>query len=209
VTRFRGARARKDRSTGQTLVEFALVFPMFFVLFLGVIEFAFSFNAILAVNFAARNAALAAAEAGGASGADCVVLGGIEGDVSAPANHNHILRVEIYRAKSNGDDYETPLTTKTVYTRNLSVPIPCTRPDLSTFLSYYTRTSNGYPEASRCNIMAGCPWATGGGSHTGIDHLGVRIFYDHPFVTPLRTFVGSGNGITFDRSNVMRMEPIL
>ena len=39
--------------------------------------------------------------------------------------------------------------------------------------------------------MAGCPWATGGGSHTGIDHVGVRIFYDHAFVTPLRTFVGS------------------
>jgi hypothetical protein len=57
--------------------------------------------------------------------------------------------------------------------------------------------------------MAGCPWATGGGSHTGIDHVGVRIFYDHAFVTPLRTFVGIGNGITFDRSNVMRMEPIL
>jgi Flp pilus assembly protein TadG len=207
MTVLRRGKNRKDRSTGQSLVEFALVFPMFFILFLGVIEFAFSFNAILAVNFAARNAALAAAEAGATTGADCVILGGIEGDVAAPANRTKILRVEIYRAKSNGDDYDT--TTRTVWTRNLSVAVNCTRPDLTTFPIYYTRTSNLYPETSRCNIMAGCPGAAGGGNHTGIDHVGVRIFYDHAFVTPLRTFVGSGNGITFDRSNVMRMEPIL
>jgi Flp pilus assembly protein TadG len=207
VTVLRRRKRRQDSSTGQTLVEFALVFPMFFILFLGVIEFAFSFNAILAVNYASRNAALAAAEAGATGGADCVILGGIESDVAAPANHARIVRVEIYRAKSNGDDYS--VGTKTVYTRNLSVAVNCTRPDLTTTPIYYSLTSDGYPETSRCNIMAGCPWATGGGSHTGIDHVGVRIFYDHAFVTPLRTFVGSGNGITFDRSNVMRMEPIL
>lgn len=207
MTIFRRGKDRKDRSTGQTLVEFALVFPLFFTLFLGVIEFAFAFNAILAVNYASRNAALAAAEAGASSGADCVILSGIEADVSAPANHAHITRVEIYRAKSNGDDYDG--TTRTVYTRNLAVAVSCTRPDLTTTSIYYSRTSNLYPELSRCNIMAGCPGASGGGNHTGIDHLGVRIFYDHPFVTPLQTFVGNGTGITFDRSNVMRMEPIL
>ena len=202
MTIFRRGQARKDRSTGQTLVEFALVFPMFFLLFLGVIEFAFSFNAILAVNFASRNAALAAAEAGSAQGGDCVILKGIEEDVSAPANHSNILRVEIYRAKSNGDDYVP--ATRTVYTRAGSGP--CTMPDLTIITIPYSRTSNGYPEITRCNILAGCP---GPGSHTTIDHIGVRIFYDHPFVTPLQTFVGNGDGITFDRSNVMRMEPIL
>ena len=69
MTVLRRRKRRQDSSTGQTLVEFALVFPMFFILFLGVIEFAFSFNAILAVNFASRNAALAAAEAGATGGA--------------------------------------------------------------------------------------------------------------------------------------------
>jgi Flp pilus assembly protein TadG len=202
VTNIRRGTARKDRSTGQTLVEFALVFPMFFILFLGVIEFAFSFNAILSVNFASRNAALAAAEAGSASGGDCVILKGIEEDVSAPANRSNIVKIEIYRAKSNGDDY-TPVE-KTVWTRAGSGP--CTLPDLTIITVPYSRTSNGYPEINRCNILAGCPAP---GVHPTIDHIGVRIFYDHPFVTPLQTFVGSGDGITFDRSNVMRMEPIL
>ena len=91
---------------------------------------------------------------------------------------------------------------KTTYTRTGSTT--CTNPDGSTAVVPYTRTTNGYPELSRCNILAGC-----GGTHTSIDHIGVRVFYTHTYVTPLQTFVGLGSGMTFDRSNVMRMEPIL
>ena len=57
------------------------------MLFLGIIEFAFAFNAILAVNFASRNAALYAAEAGTNAGGDCVILNSIEDDISAPGEH--------------------------------------------------------------------------------------------------------------------------
>ena len=56
------------------MVEFALVFPIFILLIVGLIEFAFAFNALLSVNFASRDAALLAAEAGEDSGSDCVVL---------------------------------------------------------------------------------------------------------------------------------------
>lgn len=197
---FRTPRRRADRSKGQSLVEFALVFPLFFTLFLGIIEFAFAFNAILAVNFAARNAALAAAEAGTNIGGDCVILASIEDDVTAPASTKNITKVEVYRAKSNGDDY-TPAE-KTVFTHTGS--LTCTMPDGSSATVPYTRTSNGYPETTRCNILAGC-----GGTHTTIDHIGIRIYYDHTYVTPLQTFVGSGSGFLFERSNVMRMEPVL
>ena len=88
-----GRRASRPghRSRGQTLVEFALVFPLFFTLFMGVVEFSFTFNAILSVTFASRNAALAAAEAGNADGADCVVLSGIENDIGAPADHARVI----------------------------------------------------------------------------------------------------------------------
>ncbi len=82
--------ATRASVAGQTLVEFALVFPLFFTLFMGVVEFSFTFNAILSVHFASRNAALAAAEAGNAAGADCVVLSGIERDISAPADHARV-----------------------------------------------------------------------------------------------------------------------
>ncbi len=66
--------ARKARAGGQTLVEFGLVFPIFVMLLLGLVEFSFVFNAVLAVNYSTRDAALAAAEAGDAGGADCIIL---------------------------------------------------------------------------------------------------------------------------------------
>ena len=66
--------ARRRARRGQTLVEFALVFPIFITMLFGLIEFGFVFNAVLAVNYAARDGALAAAEAGDAAGADCVIL---------------------------------------------------------------------------------------------------------------------------------------
>jgi len=191
---------RAGRSRGQSLVEFALVFPLFFTLFLGIIEFAFAFNAILAVNFASRNAALAAAEAGTNAGGDCVILQSIEDDISAPASTTNITKIEVYRAKSNGDDYTPAEITRFVRTGSLT----CTMPDGSSATVPYTRTLNAYPEANRCNILAGC-----GGTHTTIDHIGIRIFYQHDYVTPLETFVGTGSGFSFERSNVMRMEPIL
>ncbi len=188
------------RSEGQSLVEFALVFPIFFTLFLGIVEFAFVFNALLSVNFASRNAALAAAEAGNAAGADCVILSGIESDVSAPARASSISTVNIYRAQSDGLAYSP--STMTTYQRTGSTT--CTMPDATTRTVPYTRTLNDYPEVDRCNVIGGC-----GGTHTTVDHIGVRIFYTHNFVTPLKTFVSGGSGMSFDRSNVMRMEPVL
>ncbi len=154
VTFLRRGRSRQDRSDGQTLVEFALVFPMFFILFLGVIEFAFAFNAMLAVNFASRNAALAAAEAGTSSGADCVILRGIEEDVSAPANAraHHQARdlpgqVQRRRLRPAHEDRPGPADR----------PTSCTLPDGRPTSVPYTRTGNGYPEAEPLQHPRGLP----------------------------------------------------
>ena len=159
------------RTRGQSLVEFALVFPIFFILFLGIIEFAFAFNAILAVNFASRNAALYAAEAGTTTGADCVILNSIEDDIAAPGRHAPTSP----RSRSTAPS-PTATTTSRPRRRSSRGPgrLTCTFPDGSTSTVPYTRTSNGYPELNRCNILAGC-----GGTHTTIDHIGVRIYYTH------------------------------
>ena len=53
-------------------------------------------------------------------------------------------------------------------------------------------------------MIGGC-----GGTHTTVDHIGVRIYYTHNFVTPLKTFVSGGSGMSSTASNVMRMEPML
>jgi Flp pilus assembly protein TadG len=184
---------------GQALVEFALVFPIFIVLLLGIIEFAFLFNALLSVNYSARDAALAAAEAGDGVGADCVILDSVDAAISAPTSDNRIVTVEIYKATAAGVMIGTPTT----YARGGTTSgAACGTTGLSV---PYTRTANGYPEATRCNVLAGCPSS----GSTTVDNVAVRVTYTHTYVTPLQNFLGGGASLTFDRTSVMRMEPIL
>jgi Flp pilus assembly protein TadG len=194
----RRPRPRRRPTRGQTLVEFALIFPLFMVMLLGIIEFAFLFNALLSVNYGARDSALAAAEAGDATGGDCVILDTVEAAVGPPAIDNRIDTVEIYRATPNGVMIGSP----TIYERTGSKT--CAFTGGTSLTVPYTRTANGYPEASRCNILGGCP-----SGHSTVDNVAVRVTYTHTWVTPLQNFLGGGAGITFDRSSVMRMEPIL
>lgn len=196
--------ARRDER-GQTLVEFALAFPVFWVVLLGIIEFAFAFNAVLSVNFASRNAALVAAEAGNALGADCVILLQIEQDVTAPSSANRIQRVNIYRTDRNG----TMQGTATVFLRNGGSPTNCLNTDGTPYTLPYTKTADGYPEPGRCNILAGCPAYGPIPARTQVDTVGVKVEYDHAWVTPLHNFIGGGSNFSVDRANAMRMEPVL
>jgi Flp pilus assembly protein TadG len=193
-------RHRKDRSRGQTLAEFAIVFPLFVVIMLGLIEFAFVFNAVLSTNFASRAAALLAAEAGDLAGADCVILNSVEQEMGAPVDRGRITQVSIFHATTSGTQVGSEVTR---YTRTGSRT--CTYPDGSSLTVPYTRTSNGYPEgSSRCNILAGC------GDGYGLHTIGVKVEYDHTWKTPLNNWLpGGSTGWAFARQNAMRMEPIL
>jgi hypothetical protein len=199
------SRSRR-RARGQTLVEFALVFPLFMTLLLGLIEFGFVFNALLSVNYGARDGALAAAEAGDAAGADCVILAWVENAIGAPADPARIESVEIYQAKPDGTIW--PGTSKTVYHRGPART--CQLPDGTIgSVPYGNPSPNGYPPDDRCNILGGCNDAVVT-SHPTVDNVVVRITYTHHWVTPLQNFIGGGpGGLTFDRSSVMRMEPVL
>jgi Flp pilus assembly protein TadG len=196
---------RAGRSRGQTLVEFALVFPLFITLMLGMIEFGFMFNAVLAVSYGARDAALQGAEAGPQTGADCVILKAVEAAVGPPASATKIQTVEIYQVNNVG----TQIGSKTIYTRNgVANAVPCLNIDGSTVP--YALTANNYPETSRCNYLAGCPTAPAANPHPTVDNIAVRVTYIHTWVTPLRNFIGGGTGgFSFDRVSVMRMEPVL
>jgi hypothetical protein len=182
------------------------VFPVFVTMLLGLIEFSFVFNALLAVNYGARDGALAAAEAGDAAGADCVILAWVEHAITAPADSANIESVEIYQAKPDGTLW--PGTSKTVYDRGPART--CLQPDGTTqSVPYGDPSPDGYPPASRCNVLGGCD-GPGVTNHPTVDNVVVRITYTHQWITPLRNFIGGGpGGLTFDRSSVMRMEPVL
>ena len=208
--------ANEGTDAGQTLVEFALVFPIFLLLVLSIIEFAFVFSGVLGISYATRDAALMAAEAGsGLAGsdhaADCVIIKAVDQAVSAPADDNRIKEIVIYKAKQNGE--EEPGISNT-WTRKLDgtttdcpdgTPIP------------YVRTTNSYPEGVdasnvpyRCNWLGGCGLTPAERALHPLATIGVRVVYDHQWVTPLGGFGGlGGSGFTLTQSNSMRMEPIL
>lgn len=202
-----GSRTRRGREAGQGLVEFALVFPLFMLLMLFIIEFAFVFSALLGVNYASRNAALTAAEAGNDRLADCLILQQVEGSIGAPGNKANVTTVTIYRSDQSGSARLATL----VYTRTTNPALFTTCTKGATTLSVpYSLTSGTYTYDQRCNILIGCPnLVVAPATSRPIDTIGVEISYRHTWVTPIGNFGLAGTGVTLTQSNAMRMEPIL
>ena len=216
TTPARRPRPSRRKTRGQSLVEFALIFPLFIILLLSIIEFMFLFNAQLSLNYATRDASLIAAEAGNNANADCQILQQVDKDLNPAdgrdAGHHgpHLQRHGDGRAveRSQGAD---------LHARR--VPRPC-----GSFSVPYSivdpSTQATYPSNVRCSDLdrTGCSPANTGPGNTGVDIIGVRIDYGYHFVTPLGSaiaLVGGGQplwggaGMTMSTGNAMRMEPIL
>ncbi len=189
------------------MVEFALVFPLFLILLIGLIEFAFVFNAALGLNFATRNASLVAAEEGNTSGADCAILDSIQQSIRAPMVLLSGDSVTISQADRNGNiiptrqdvwTYTTTTQSCTSATRTYQVNFA---PGSATYPATGTENSGG-----RCDILQGCS------ASVPLDSVAVSVKYHYNYHTPLGNFLalpGWGTGFDLTWTNVMRMEPIL
>lgn len=198
--------AGTGRRDGQSVVEFALVVPLFVLLLVGIIEFAFALNAVLAVNFATREAALIAAEAGNGAGSDCVILARIEDSVGAPADHANITSVKIFKSDRNGLQVGAAANT---YVRG-AVTTTCTVSGLPMIVPYTLAGGLNYEDTKRCNVLAGCPANAPLPATTAVDQIGVQVTYQYSWRTPLAGLLSlTGTGYTIVKSNSMRMEPIL
>jgi hypothetical protein len=211
--RMRSWPRRRRRSRGQALVEFALAFPIFIVLLLATIEFAFAFNAVLSLNYASRDASLIAAEAGSNNGADCVIVAQVLADLKPPVDSSKITQIIIYRANSSGGPYGGG---SYVSVGNVWAPgtTDCSAYGGSATLPFARTTTNyveGLPNLAtgvggRCDYLAGCP----NNSLRTRDTVGVQVSYTYSWHTPLMNLVPLPVGnFTMVRSNEMRMEPIL
>lgn len=185
---------RHHGERGQSLVEFSLVIPIFLAMLVGLLEFAFMFNAVLATNYAARDGALLAAEGGSDLGTDCSVLRAVENDIGAPADPAQIAQVAIFETTAGGDQ----VGAATIYSRTGSWT--CTVPDGSSVTLPFTRIQDGYPMAARCNVLAGCDGRE-------LDHVGVQVSYRHQWKTPFGLSLSQWVDVV--KSNSMRMEPVL
>lgn len=194
-----GRRSRRS-GRGQSLVEFSLVFPFFLILLFSVIEFSFALNALLSVDFATREAALAAAEAGTQTNADCSILRAIERSVEPPTDDRRLTQVRIYKSTANGVP-STPLH-EMVYSRSSSMSCPLE--DGTPATVPYSYVSGDYTSDTRCNTLAGC-----GPGSVSVDTIGVEASYDYRWVTPLpKLWPTGGVGYVMTNGNAMRMEPV-
>ena len=174
------------------------MFPFFFVILLAVVEFGFVMNAFVSIDFASRDAALAGAEAGNSSSADCSILRAIDRNMTTPANNALINEVRIFKSDTNGQ----ALGPVNIYDRG--GVISCPLADGSPATVSYRQVSSSYPETSRCNELQGCK------VQTTVDTIGVQIRYAYGWVTPLHLLMPTlGPGYTMVKSNAMRMEPVL
>lgn len=182
---------------GQAIVEFALVLPLLLLLIVGLIEFSFILNSRNTVGFASRDAAMLAAEGGSKAGTDCVVLSAVDRDLVAPARAIRVSQVEVFWSDANGTQIGSNVN---VYARSGSTT--CTYGDGTSITVPYTLTSAGYIEDVRCDVLGGC-----GGAHPSLDIVGVRVTYQHSWLTSFARLTGSG--ITFTQTTAMRIEPQL
>jgi Flp pilus assembly protein TadG len=195
-------RPLRSGASGVTLVEFAIVLPIFVSTLFALIEFGVAFNAVLTINRASQAGALIAGQVGNNSLADCVILNKIESELSAPLNKNNVQQVKIFRASSTG----STILASSTYARSGST-------NCGTFSVPYSATGSGYPYSQRCNILAGCPTLTP--ARTTVDKIGVQITYRYDGVTPLGSILGLLPGShtsgtwTFTKQNESRMEPVL
>ena len=151
----------------------------------------------LSLNYATRDAALIAAEAGNDAAADCLILKKVNEDLNPPTAEGNVVAVHIFSATETGGQLSP--AREQIYASGGSTTC-------GSVSAPYTLSTSGYPYNVRCNDLDRGTCSTGftGPSNTGVDIIGVQIDYSYRFVTPLG----------FDEqyvsvSNEMRMEPIL
>ena len=177
-------RARRSGEGGQGLVELALTLPIFIALVMGLIEFSFVYNAVLTVQYAARQGVSAAAQAGALDGADCVILHAVEAALTPPIDRRRVAYVDVFLSDANGNVVSGAVNH---YVRSGSLDCPGTDTE-----PYSLSGSEGYPQVEREDTLAG-----------GLDVVGVRIGYTYQNLTP----VAVGQTWNLSDGATLRIEP--
>lgn len=169
---------------GATLVEAAIVLPVFFLLIFGLLEFGFGFKDWLSINHAAREGARVSVAAANDVRADQWALEAFEEGLVA----SMIESVE-YVTIGHADDTRPTDARTNKYVPDLSDPdcgwTPCPNPTINIGL-----VGLSWPPSARDVEMP------------DVDRIKVTVQFKHDYLTG---FVG--DSVTWNASKVMRIEP--
>lgn len=198
---------RKKRESGQALVEFTIVFPVFVLLLLGMMEFGFAFSDRLTLGNASREGArvgsslatgMNTACVGDPAGVDTSIVAAMQFILKSGGSDvdlSHITSIKIFKATSTGAQSGSSVNTWT-YTPG-SGPDADTGPGIERL--DFSPSSTNWTACSRNN-----------GSNP--DSIGVSITYQYFLQTPLVAVMALLGGtqagsITIVDSTVMALNP--
>jgi len=186
-------RGRRER--GQSLVEFAVLVPVFMLILIGMLEFGLMFNHDLTLQYASREGARVGSALGcGASSSsttcdsalptpqdvDTYIVAAVQRVLEAsgsPINMAQIGSITIFRATSTGGVVGSNTDTWTYSKGN--------GPTVSgQALDFVRSGSNGWADNTRVTSAtetSNC----GSGLSTCPDSIGIKITYQYQYVTPL------------------------
>ena len=201
------AKRRRDRASGQALVEFTVVLPVFMLLLMGMMEFGFAFSDRLTLGNASREGARVGASlatgsttacSGDPAGVDTSIVAAMQFILKSGGSDvdlSHINKITIFKANSTGGQVGGSANTWT-YT-------PGSGPDADTGPGVerldFSPSSTNWAACSRNN-----------GSSP--DSIGVSITYQYALQTPLVALVSLLGGsqsstITFTDATIMALNP--
>lgn len=195
-----GARPGRGRSRerGQSLVEFAMIVPVFLLLLLGMTEFGFVFSHHLTLEYATREGARAGAAlaAGNGSTVPCAnvdgyVIAAVQRVLTSPGSQvppAAVSQIRIYRSDTAGNQMGSSV--------NVWVPGSSTAAD-GTSLLFAQSGGTGWNACSRNNTTA------------NPDSIGIYLSYTYAYITPLGGllgFAGTPQILISDRT-VMALNP--
>lgn len=199
---------RRDRSgeSGQSVVEMALILPVFLLLLLGLLEFGMAFDHLISLSYATREGARTGAalvNGGGtlgcgsgqspnAAGVDGLIVAAVERVLTSPGsqvNVREVREIRIYRATASGAE------TSDV---NVWTYAPGRGPVVDGDALDFIGTTSAWAPCSRTNTLPS-------------PSIGVAIRYRYAFTTPLggvlALFGGGGSGLDVSDQAVMAMNP--
>ena len=176
---------------GASLVEFAMIAPLLFVLIFGIVEMGLAFRDRLTVSSAVSAAARIGSVVGTEPEADFATLQAVTAGLNGQIDPGNILEVYIYRSDEKGS-FSSSSANRYVYdSSNPTCPwSPCPLPGAG--FEGYGSPENWVP-ADRSTTLP------------SPDILGVRVVFQHDWVTTILPFMSTPAKWTDDAR--VRLEP--
>lgn len=180
---------RSENERGAAAVETSLIIGVLVLLALGAAEWGLGLRDWLGVTAGSREGARVGASAGNQTGADCVILEATAGAVRDV--NGAVLQVWIYESDASGN----------VGLAQKYSPFDTGDPALTCSSGTWFLIENNWPAAARVNTGPTRDW------------LGVRVVFDHDWITGFAWFSGSvcNRGAVgqscWHSDTVMRIEP--